>query len=73
MRVGPRQAGDTFPGRLQHEGHTVTVVAVDMPAAREYGGQVEIVGNFDTWVECSCGEAWKYVPAEYDPQEKDRW
>lgn len=69
IRTGPRRAGDTFKGRGPHDGHTVTVIAVDMPSVRFD----EVIGHFDTWVECSCGEAWKYVPAEYDSQDKDTW
>lgn len=56
-----------------HAGHTITVVGTDMPSVREYGDDVRVVGNADTWVECSCGDAWKYVPAEKDEEAKDKW
>lgn len=50
-----------------HEGHTATVVAAGMPSVRFD----KMVGEWDTWVECECGEAWAFVPAEADEEAKD--
>lgn len=51
-----------------HAGHTTTVVATDMPAER-FGRVSEFVR--ETWVRCSCGDAWGYVDPDADEAAKD--
>lgn len=69
-----RKPGDTFPGGVDgpHEGHTITVIATDVPGAREYGIPTHTVRFVDeVWVECSCGERWGYVDPDADEAAKD--
>lgn len=65
-----RTAGATYtPDIGDHAGHTVTVVAVNVPGERMYGDEIAFVD--ETWVECECGARWGYVDPYADEQAKD--